>query len=86
MHHYTGNYKWFLTGETNELDNTDPTIQIGCFQVLKGYLPHQRNILQMLFFRAQRLDASYVLASGRRVNLKPYHVERSVCIRTRPYH
>jgi hypothetical protein len=36
---------WYLTGDTKEPDNPDPTIQIGWFQVLRGYLTHLWNIL-----------------------------------------
>ena len=54
-----GIQNWFLTGDTNEPDNPDPIIQLGWFHVLKGYLPHQWNILQALFFRDQGLDTIY---------------------------
>jgi hypothetical protein len=36
---------WYLTGDTKKPDDLDPTIQIGWFQVLRGYLTHQWNIL-----------------------------------------
>jgi hypothetical protein len=41
MHHCTGDSEAVsMTGDTNEPDNPDPTIQIGWFQVLKSFLSH----------------------------------------------
>jgi hypothetical protein len=59
--------KWFLTGDTKEPDNPDPTIQIGCFQVLEGYLPHQWNIRVQAFFELKDLmkDTIHVQANDR---------------------
>jgi hypothetical protein len=36
-----GIQNWFLTGNTNDPDSEDPTLQIGWFRVLKGYVPHE---------------------------------------------
>jgi hypothetical protein len=53
-----GIQNWFLTGDKNEPYKPDHIIQIGWSQVL-GYLPHQRNILQAIFFRTQGLDVQH---------------------------
>jgi hypothetical protein len=39
-----GIQKWLLTDDTNESDEPDPTTQLGWFQVIKCYLPHQWSI------------------------------------------
>jgi hypothetical protein len=54
-----GIQQWFLTDDTNATDEADTTIQLGCFQIIKGYLPQEWSITQALFFRAQGLDARY---------------------------
>jgi hypothetical protein len=36
-----GIQSWFTTGATNDPDNTDPVVQIGCFQVIKGCIPNE---------------------------------------------
>jgi hypothetical protein len=54
-----GIQQWFLTDDTNATDEADTTIQLGCFQIIKGYLPQEWSITQALFFRAQGFDARY---------------------------
>jgi hypothetical protein len=34
---------------TNDPASTDPIVQISWFQIFKGYIPHERNVLQLLF-------------------------------------
>jgi hypothetical protein len=41
LHHRRRNLEsWFDTNATNDSDSTDPIVQIGWFQVLKGYIPN----------------------------------------------
>jgi hypothetical protein len=54
-----GIQKWFLTDNTNESDEPDPTTQLGWFQVIKDYLPNQSSITQAKIFRDQGLDTRY---------------------------
>jgi hypothetical protein len=59
MHHCT-----FMTGDTNEPDNTDPTIQIGWFLVLKGGIYYMRFSSEL-----KDLTRNIILACDGRVNL-----------------
>jgi hypothetical protein len=56
-----GIQKWFLTDDTNEQVEPDPTTQLGWFQVIKGYLPHQWSITQAKLYRDQGLDTRYYI-------------------------
>jgi hypothetical protein len=49
----------FLTGDTNDPDSEDPTLQIGWLQVFKGYIPHEWNTLQEGFFRSRGKSSKY---------------------------
>jgi hypothetical protein len=50
---------WLLTGDTNDPASTDPIVQLGWFQVLKDYIPHKWNLLQVGFFRSQGKRSQY---------------------------
>jgi hypothetical protein len=50
-----GIQNWFLTGDKNEPDSTDPNIQIGWFQVLKGLPSTPVEYTTSAFFRTQGL-------------------------------
>jgi hypothetical protein len=50
---------WLLTGDTNDPASTDSIVQLGWFQVLKGYIPHKWNLLQEGFFRSQGKRSKY---------------------------
>jgi hypothetical protein len=54
-----GIQNWFLTGDTNDPDSNDPILQIGWFQVLKGYVPHEWNTLQEGFLRSKGNSSKY---------------------------
>jgi hypothetical protein len=62
--------KRFLTDDTNEPDEPDPTTQLGWFQVIKGYLPAIRypSILVAYFSRFHPLLA--ILRTFSSVRLK----------------
>jgi hypothetical protein len=50
---------WFLTGDTNDLNSTDPIVQIGWSQVLKEYIPKKWTSGQEKFYRDRRKDTKY---------------------------
>jgi hypothetical protein len=75
---------WFLSGTTNDPPSTDPIVRIGWFRVLKGYIPHQWNISQETFYRAQNSTRNMTTANNGPVNSsnssgrKAIHCERPV--------
>ena len=50
---------WFLTGDTNDPDSIDTVVQIGWFQVLKGYIPKEWTSKQEYFYRTQRQSTKH---------------------------
>ncbi len=44
----------FLTGDMNDPDSIETVVQIGWFQVLKGYIPNEWTLRQETFYRRQR--------------------------------
>jgi hypothetical protein len=52
-----------LIDDTNETDGLDPTNQLGWFQDIKGYLPHQWSITQATLFRDQGHAARFVIGT-----------------------
>jgi hypothetical protein len=50
---------WFLTGDTNDPDSTEPVEQIGWFQALKGFIPKEWTLKQEGFYRLQRQTTKY---------------------------
>jgi membrane glycosyltransferase len=50
---------WFLTGDTNDPDSIVTVVQIGWFQVLKGYIPKEWTSKQEVFYRRRRTSTKY---------------------------
>ena len=49
-----GIVSWLLAGDANDPDSIEPVVQIGWFQVFKGYIPNEWTLRQETFYRRQR--------------------------------
>jgi hypothetical protein len=54
-----GTESWFFIGDTNDPDSLEPIVQIGWFQVFKGYIPNEWTSRQERFYGSQRKSTKY---------------------------
>jgi hypothetical protein len=59
-HNHPGIESWFITGDTNDPNSSAITVQIGWFQVLKGYIPEDWTSMQEGFYRSQRSNSEKI--------------------------